>query len=387
MAFALLAVATLMLPSLAVGYASATSYTATTVCTGNTITAEYAVIEYYKFNNNSNYSLVTDNAFSHGCLQYTTSGSGNNIRYRIAAISDLVVSIPNLNLKIDKAGQYEISTEVTVSGGNVTVNNFRLFINNTEAPDGTVINGNTYYPIKLKCSVAAYDANRTAPVMPTFNVSVSAVSLCSSVIVNTNNSFDFMSISQQAVDDMAADNGATPQGTDTYPSYYDAESGERYYFVPDNSTTDGVAGVYITSGDKSTNINGGNNDTFATTLTIPNDKMYLIKVYIKPAGGISTASGEIKVKLTEGEDDYESDDVSQSAFIAGSAKTYYLYKSGNKLAQYDATDSGSTIPSNLWMSETTEQLELRVTGSSTYSGLFNWSNTEIKLELLFKDPN
>ena len=377
MIIALFAVFVMASPAVAVGFATV-SYSASTISASNTITAEYAIIEYYKFNSGTDYSLVTGHAFSHGCLQYNESGSGNNKRYTIAAINDLVVSIPNLNLKIDKTGSYSLFKNITVSGGNVTVSNFKLYINNTEIQDGTTIQGNTYYPIKLKCDVSAY-SSKTLPTMPTFNVSLNAQSLCSSTIVDTNNSFDFMSISEQVVNDMADENGATVKPGDTNPSYYDPDGGETYYLRPDNTSSEGegVAGVYITSGDNTNNINSGNNDSYTTTLTIPNDKEYLIKVYIKPAS-LGYATGEVKVVLTEGNNDYESNDLYQAALIIGSAKTYYLFKSGiNSLA--DVSSRGDAT----WMSPTTEPLTVFIDGSN--SGMA-FGSTEVRIELLFRDP-
>ena len=205
MLFTISAVATFLLPSFTVGYASAVSYTATTVCSGNSVTADYFTANLYS---DAQCTVPKDHLLLSGNIEYTVTGTTYTIQNN-TVISDASTYLKiNSNHETDpnETDPYTISANFSCSLGNTPVNNATLTIQSGStfsfvAGSATAnISDDVAYPLTLKISNVSANLN-AAPtildveitIMISDNISASyvgdkSITISGPIVINNNES-------------------------------------------------------------------------------------------------------------------------------------------------------------------------------------------------------
>lgn len=344
-AFAFFAVITMAFSCVSVGFASASSYTATTQSTNNTISAtDYFTAGLYTYNqsvteddvildfNNSNFTPIAVSPFNLGELAYKND-NGNYIVTNGAAnctIDKLFLAINTSNHTLHDS--YSVS--YTVSGleeagftGNATIS---WGGNN---PD---LEPNKAYRLYLNLRNIYYSGDEIPSL--TLNITITVTDHNSASYYSPNNGVTFRL--STTVDDFKED--LDESNTDL------SDSGMEFY--PDQGSGSDPPGVYIQNeGSNNHSIAGSDtgNSEISVAVSIPSGLYVCIYVTIEGAFTIFTDKSEVKIAVkkinsTTGATitDYSNLTLKDSSWTGSDIKKYVYLNNNSKLT------SGNSKPSN-----------------------------------------
>ena len=352
-AFAISVFALFAAQSLAVGFATSSSYTATTEITNNNVSTHVPVMSLYTKSGND-YVIAGDDVFSKGTVSYSYNDS--NKKYSITAVSNLEMTDGGLYLMISGCtGEFTLGGSVTTntSNSNVTVSGYTLSVTKSgtsyvfygQSATTVTISAGQYYKISLKCNVSAYSASTNIPKTPVSTVNINATYLSTAAFIDAGNQIALSGTytAGMAVEDMGDLNNCDTSGQ--YPSFHGVgdDANETYYFLPGSSES-GHSVVYISDGTDTSDPSISDasllsGDDFHISILVPVNQSFVIK------GKLSEpilSSGEYWVSLTVGGVTYTSDTIT-------SGSTYYFYVSQNTPNKLDHVSNISNITNSMWM--------------------------------------
>lgn len=373
LALAIASVAIMVAQPMAIGFASA-SYSATTVNTGNTISADYFIAGLYE----SDGVTPADNLIT-GTFNYATVSGGYAVNATDAGTEGVRI-ISNTGQHTG-AGSYTISGSWTVDSGDdpsygstitcyvgnagtYTDNDSFVMYRSGDSSSSTSVTLSDISSLQLHFDLNLLYAS--APTGSVMTISITIVDNTHAMAVSGNNSLTLQSSS--AVNVISDANNAEVKPGDKNPSYSSTDEQGRpvTVYLVESERTDGNLGVNISSSDDGDSLveASGLANNFSASVNIPENTDYAIQITVSSGGW---ALGTLDLTLRIGNNSYRGTLYNNGTYFA------YTPTSGTRLSLVEETSP------NHWLNHS-GKIILEFSGDAYSLG----GNVDIKLQLVFK---